>query len=606
MASNGDTYAHVNPSMLSYTGLPADKWHVHYEALPHRGFTPVPHQVLKATSDRGRSRGRGFKPGLLTQACLTQLKKRVAAFKKWAGGGGVTVTLWGGDALRLCVTKLSGRAFDVIDTSNLIDNVGLLNLLAIAGPRLRPHPRSGLSTMTISWEWSTSSIQEFVSRSLGGVPPPLFPTLFGLRLLTDFELGSPYPPPLLQPTRRNEARTIEWCPADFAAIGHYAVRKHVLPKVPSGVTAGSKAPQETGLPHAIRRLAASCMVVQLGRSLSAKKRDMPTRYNTCTTLAFVLAAGLNKRWQMESGVHAVAEAMLALLAVPEPFQMEWRALAATIAAAEIAHREATSLTSAGTTTSTPEEASHGQGGAPMGPHGAQGEAPMAIGQPGDHQAGATDVQRQHCKGMVREPPIVLKALAETAVLPQLLWATGKPWKPELRLLVGSRRAAHAVAASSANEALSTAQAHSMQFIDALECSLSHDRSVWSLQFLLPEDHGLNLNDSAAILVDLGNRVDVSVPVMLSDLEACAIPESTLCRLGEALGLRAPATLEREAGSCSPGGVSLAITSCKETLKAYELSVEIHGAATASRLVVAGDIERPTHRCAIHILLSLRS
>lgn len=190
---------------------------MHYDAFPHRGFPAIPHAALKAASAGARSPGGDFKPGHLTQACFSQLKTHVAAFKRWAGRGGVTITLWGGDALRLCVTKLSAVAFDVIDTSNLVDNVGLLNILAAVGPRLKPRPLSRLYTETMTWESATNSVQEFVHRALGAVPPSIFPTLFGLRLLTDFELGSSYLPPLVpQPRRTIEPRAMEWCPAVFA------------------------------------------------------------------------------------------------------------------------------------------------------------------------------------------------------------------------------------------------------------------------------------------------------------------------------------------------------------------------------------------------------
>ena len=53
----------------------------------------------------------------------------------------VEVKLWPMDALALCDYGLSEAArYDSIDTSNLADNVELLNLLVMAVPRLEPHP----------------------------------------------------------------------------------------------------------------------------------------------------------------------------------------------------------------------------------------------------------------------------------------------------------------------------------------------------------------------------------------------------------------------------------------------------------------------------------
>ena len=48
------------------------------------------------------------------------------------------VTLWTGDALALCTIGFPPEMlFDVIDTSNLSDHTGLLNVLVCCGPRLK-------------------------------------------------------------------------------------------------------------------------------------------------------------------------------------------------------------------------------------------------------------------------------------------------------------------------------------------------------------------------------------------------------------------------------------------------------------------------------------
>lgn len=299
------------------------------------------------------------------------------------------------------------------------------------------------------------------------------------------------------------------------------------------------------------------------RDLSAKMRSAPTLYNAGTSLAYVLAAGYCKRWRMESEGLTVADALLAVVAVPEHFRLEWRALAATLAAAKLAHEEA--LT------------------------------------------GAADSQRRQSKGGgTGMSSVLLKAHVETAMLPRVLWELGKPLQPQLRLFVGSHRAAHAVAASRVNEATPTALAHGIHFIDVLECSLSRDRSKWSLHFLLSGDHGLDLQRASAVLVDVGNDVPVSVPAPLSEFHVSAVPEAALRQLGEALGLASPANSEKGSRFEFSGttGVSLAITSCKETANTYEVSAEVQGAARGSRLLLTGDIERPTHRCAMLMLVLL--
>ena len=48
------------------------------------------------------------------------------------------VILWNGDALALCTSGLPSESlFDVIDTSNVSDHIGLLNVLVCCAPRLK-------------------------------------------------------------------------------------------------------------------------------------------------------------------------------------------------------------------------------------------------------------------------------------------------------------------------------------------------------------------------------------------------------------------------------------------------------------------------------------
>ena len=50
------------------------------------------------------------------------------------------VILWTGDALSLCTSVLPpDQTFDVIDTSNVGDHIGLLNVLVCCAPRLKKY-----------------------------------------------------------------------------------------------------------------------------------------------------------------------------------------------------------------------------------------------------------------------------------------------------------------------------------------------------------------------------------------------------------------------------------------------------------------------------------
>jgi len=67
----------------------------------------------------------------------------VAGFQACSQKLSVEVTLWCMDALQCCDRGLRpDLAFDAINTSNLADNLELLNLLLVAGSRLKPDPHS--------------------------------------------------------------------------------------------------------------------------------------------------------------------------------------------------------------------------------------------------------------------------------------------------------------------------------------------------------------------------------------------------------------------------------------------------------------------------------
>lgn len=56
------------------------------------------------------------------------------------------VTLWNGDALALCTSGLPREMlFDVIDTSNVSDHIGLLNVLVCCAPRLKLYVKRNIS-----------------------------------------------------------------------------------------------------------------------------------------------------------------------------------------------------------------------------------------------------------------------------------------------------------------------------------------------------------------------------------------------------------------------------------------------------------------------------
>ncbi len=75
------------------------------------------------------------------QTCTNKFTELVRGFARCCKRVQVEVKLWAMDALAMCDHGLSDVAvFDAIDTSNLADNVELLNLILMAVPRLEVHP----------------------------------------------------------------------------------------------------------------------------------------------------------------------------------------------------------------------------------------------------------------------------------------------------------------------------------------------------------------------------------------------------------------------------------------------------------------------------------
>jgi hypothetical protein len=79
------------------------------------------------------------------QACLRVLAGLVRGWQACRAQREVRVQFWLGDALQLCQYDLEAASYSAVDTSNLADHVGLLNLLACVPWVLQqsPHARLG-------------------------------------------------------------------------------------------------------------------------------------------------------------------------------------------------------------------------------------------------------------------------------------------------------------------------------------------------------------------------------------------------------------------------------------------------------------------------------
>lgn len=82
-ASLSSAFKGVNPTMLQ-PGSGA--WHVHYNAFPYAAYAPLPIAPLKALAQRGSG-----PQGLLVRACMTKLRRGVAAYQARLKSGSIQV-----------------------------------------------------------------------------------------------------------------------------------------------------------------------------------------------------------------------------------------------------------------------------------------------------------------------------------------------------------------------------------------------------------------------------------------------------------------------------------------------------------------------------------
>ncbi|GMH37253.1 hypothetical protein BSKO_05126 [Bryopsis sp. KO-2023] len=179
------------------------RWMVHYVSSPFHAYQ----NILRDENLRNA--------GGLVKACQRRLQEWVDAFQTRTRRASPTVevSLDCSDALELCLSGGSSRTFDVIDTTNLADHVGLLNLVVCAGPLLSKKPGSRLSTATLTWASDNSSISEYLDKALS-FNPKFAPTILGLRLVTDLERSQATSQRIMDRiSRGNDEVRLYWEPA---------------------------------------------------------------------------------------------------------------------------------------------------------------------------------------------------------------------------------------------------------------------------------------------------------------------------------------------------------------------------------------------------------
>ena len=142
---------------------------------PFDAYAPLPLKELAGKIDQN---------WIISGHCRSQLKKLLIDFRNRCED--VKFYFHACDALAFCYQD-SPLKFDVIDTSNVADYVGVANLLNAASRKLLSD-RSVLFTESMLWTNVAPDVALYVQEVLC-CPPSLTPTIYGVRLMDDVELG---------------------------------------------------------------------------------------------------------------------------------------------------------------------------------------------------------------------------------------------------------------------------------------------------------------------------------------------------------------------------------------------------------------------------------
>ncbi|GAB4819421.1 hypothetical protein N2152v2_006467 [Parachlorella kessleri] len=305
----------VNPTLLD---LDTGAWSLHYGSSPFLSYFPLgPEAKPKELAQ----------PYGLTQACLGVLTSMVRGWQACRAERSLSMHFMLGDALQLCQYGLEAESFSVVDTSNLADHVGLLNVLTCVPRVLQRSPYARLFTGTMTWPTAARRLAGYLEMALG-VDPRLFPTIFGLRLLNDpKQEGRQFPHNLLSSAgMRDVSDTLEWMPA---------VQPSLKPQLQVEEAIGSC--RGGDLVGALRSLCKRCCAERKQGSKPSGERCALQLPSTLTLLCLLgevaqrvegivpLAAAVGGR-DLEPDWRLLADHTARLVDLPPSYRIQWDAL----------------------------------------------------------------------------------------------------------------------------------------------------------------------------------------------------------------------------------------------------------------------------------------
>ncbi|GMH37423.1 hypothetical protein BSKO_05296 [Bryopsis sp. KO-2023] len=263
--------------------------------LNHYGSSPFP-AYRHVVSDKNLRDAGG-----LVKACQRRLQEWVVALQTRTRleSPTVEVSLHCSDALEFCLCGEVSRSFDVIDTTNLADHVGLLNLVVCAGPRLTNRLGSRLCTSTLTWGFYTENLRDYVDKALS-FNSKFAPTILGLRLMTNLEKGKA-PDEMLFGGMGHDERRLEWQPMPPLSAPINVDDELIRQTIQSGKKIPQQ-PEPCAVGVQLARIVRTCCFLPLGKDSSEK---CGLRLSSPTTLALLLK-NMDSRCVMETSGGALS------------------------------------------------------------------------------------------------------------------------------------------------------------------------------------------------------------------------------------------------------------------------------------------------------------
>ena len=185
----------INPTLLTSV---TNEYTIAVAACPFEGFVPLPFRELKSSKRKG----------VVLGYCQNVLKKQLVQLRYSSLKETTFFNFHVGGSMQLCLSEPDFKNhFQIVECSNLIEHIGLVNVLLAARRCLTEDAESIVLTDSIQWQIHKPTIPEYVESVLC-CPLTLIPTLYGLRLANHVRLGRFSPVNMLR--QEPEATTLKW------------------------------------------------------------------------------------------------------------------------------------------------------------------------------------------------------------------------------------------------------------------------------------------------------------------------------------------------------------------------------------------------------------